>query len=164
MQDQVIETIDAEMGALQKQIQELERRRTMHGKKMKAVGKVREQLAKLLADEGLQEAELFTIISDRIVVWLKASAPAAGQSAPSYWIELQEYFGAQGKSVKRAPATKRSRAVPEGMPAPLRAGLYRNPHTGASVQKIRRPPAMLASWCEQYGLEEVRSWLVDDSQ
>lgn len=40
----------------------------------------------------------------------------------------------------------------------LLVGVYRNPHTGEAIEKIKRNPKPLDQWIEEYGFDTVAGW------
>lgn len=162
MKDTTTVHLDREIASLQEKIDELERLRTMHGKKRESIEKVRSKLQDILAEHGLSEGELFTIISDQIVGWVTASAPGANRSAPRYWLDLQQHFAKHAPRAARAPAAgkkAKGKSTDADEPAPLPAGIYENPHTGERIEKIKRPTRQLMDWCTEHGIETVRGWI-----
>lgn len=155
-----LESIDHQIRSLKGRIDSLENDKRMHVLKAQGVSKVRAKLDELLQAHDLSEREYLTVISDRIVTFIKDSEPKAGEGAPRFWTDLAEYFGAV--KTRRKAAKKESKAQtkqPKGKaPLTLKAGLYRNPHTGETLQKIKRPTREFQAWIDEYGAEVVAGW------
>lgn len=156
-----IEQINEEIQAIQNRIANLESSKRMYVQKSEGVAKLRGTLDKLLAEHALTEREFFTIISDRIVTFLKASEPHQGDAGPRFWAELADYFD-EAKVRRRKPVASRENKSVEMKIPPIKAGRYLNPNTGLFLVKIKRPTREFQAWIDEYGPETVMGWRVGD--
>lgn len=156
-----IEQIDEEIQAIQNRIANLESSKRMYVQKSEGVTKLRSTLDKMLADHALTEREFLTIISDRIVDFVKASEPNPGETGPRFWNDLADYFE-EAKVRRRKPVSARKKKTTEAKLPPIKAGRYLNPHTGLFLVKIKRPTREFQAWIDEYGAETVMGWRVGD--
>lgn len=157
-----VENIDAEIETIKSRIQTLEKDRRLYVQKSQGVSRLREELDGLLGKYALSEREYLTVISDRIVDFIRSGEPKPGEAAPRYWTELAGYFEqAGGRHAKPTGKQKAPRIKTDAAEAPvLKAGRYYNPHTGITLQKIRRPTREFQEWINEYGVEAVAKWKV----
>lgn len=155
---------DKQIADLKRRMEDLERMKTMHVKKLEGVQRFQDVVAKFVADYGLTESELFVARADAIVAWIKASA-RDGEDAPLYWQQLRDHFAAlaekdaRGKGKPGKRGAKGKPAQPTTLDEPtLKTGTYRNPFTREKIEKKRRNPKQLDAWIEEFGIGEVRTW------
>ena|SRR3990167_979370 len=151
-----IEKFDEEIRAIQQRIATLEKEKRMYVQKSKGVDRVRSSFDDILKAHDLDEREFFTIMSDRIVSFVRGSEPKSGESGPRFWTELSEYFSA----AKAARSKQRkNKVIGKKTKIPvIPAGQYRNPHSDEVLVKIKRPTREFQVWIDQYGAQEVIGW------
>lgn len=145
---------DKQIADLQNRMQELEKLKNMHVRKLEGVQRFQEVVAEFVREYGLTESELFVMRAEAIVEWIKASGK---DDPPVFWRQLRDYFaGVAEKESKKAK--KSAKKDPINNPV-LPTGVYRNPFSGEKVEKKRRNPKQLDTWVNEFGFTEVRSWL-----
>ena len=148
---------DKQIDDLRRKMEELEKLKHMHVKKLEGVQKFNEMMEQLVREYSMSESELWVARSESVVNWIKASGK---EDPPLFWRNLKEYFAGvierEAKASKRGP--KKKEKDPINNPT-LPTGVYRNPFTSEKIEKKRRNPKQLDAWIEEFGFTEVRTWL-----
>jgi len=142
--------IDKQIEQHQLKIQELERLKKDHEKKLEGIKEFDLEVKRLCNQRSLTEAELYVSRADQIEAWI---LDMAKQEAPgSIYINLKKHF-------ERAIARGGKKEKKSSLPKPkLAVGTYRNPATNEAVEKIKRNPRQLDEWIREYGMEVVKTW------
>lgn len=149
-----IQDIDKKIEDYKKEIQKLEANKALHAKKVEGFKSFSNTIEAFCQEYGVTEEELFLSQSDRLLKVIKSLAKR--EPRPELVDQLKGYFSrlAQREGVTKKSATKKP-SVPR-----LAVGVYRNPHTGETIEKIKRNPKPLDQWLAQYGFATVQSWQV----
>lgn len=149
---------DHQLAELRRKMEEIEKLKNMHVRKLEGLQRFQELVATLGRDFDLSEQELFVARADAIVDWIKGAAKGGGEP-PLYWQQLRDYFAsAASKPAKAGKRGAKKEKDPINNPT-LPTGVYRNPFTSERIEKKRRNPKQLDNWIDEFGFTEVRSWL-----
>lgn len=157
-----VSEIDEELETIRQRISSLEKDKRLYVQKAQGVANLRPELDSLLEKYALSEREFLTVISDKVVNFVKSGEPRTGEAGPRYWTELASYFES-ARQIKKQPKAARnsSSAQADEDKIVLKAGRYLNPHTGLYLNKIRRPTREFQEWIHEYGAETVSTWRLD---
>jgi len=150
--EQQIAEHQAKIEALQQQMAQVER------KKEGAIA-FDKALINLAAEYDMAEEEFFVVRGEEIVNWLVGQL--SDENAPDYVQTLKARVSRALKKEGESPrrTTRRASASKSGEPK-LDTGHYRNPYTGATVEKKKRNPKQLNDWIAEHGLETVKEWKI----
>lgn len=147
-----VQDIDKQIEDYKARIQSLEAERAAQAKKIEGFDAFEAAIAKVSADYGVSRDELYMSKGDELVEWVKSMSKLAHR--PDAYNDLKSYFarviGREGNAPKKAAAKSTG--------PKLEVGSYRNPHTGETLEKIKRNPKDLDNWISEYGLDTVQSW------
>ncbi len=151
--------IDKEISEYKKRIQELEEKKVEAARRQEGFDKFQKTMSDVFEEYGLSEYDLYLMKSVQIADWLKHLSQQENQ--PSVFEELKEFFGKiyvkeENKAAKSKPAKKSRKKGPDYK---LAIGIYTNPFTNETVEKKRRNPKQLDEWLEEFGGEEVETWI-----
>lgn len=149
--------LDQKIKEHEAKIEELRLQKEAQAKRMEGFEKYEDQVRDLFDEYGISEYDLFTMRADAIVEWIKAQGKK--NDKPAFYDELQTYFARVNgaKSGKRKGKSSKASTGPK-----LEIGLYEHPQTGERIEKKRRNPKTLDQWIEEFGTEEVQTWLVQE--
>lgn len=150
---------DKEISEYKKRIAELEEMKVAAARRDEGFEKFQASIISVFEEYGLSEYDLFLMKSVKISEWLQHLGQA--EEKPAVFEELKAYFGKlyakeQGKAEKAKPEKKSRKKGPDFK---LAIGIYTNPFTNETVEKKRRNPKQLDEWLEEFGGEEVASWI-----
>lgn len=156
---QEYEQIEQQIAEHQSRIEQLQEKMAHAERKKEGVIAFDKMLVNLAAEYNMDEEELFVARGEEIVSWL------AGQlnddNAPGYVQTLRARVTRVLKREGEAPRrTRRVSASNKPSEPKLETGHYRNPYTGATVEKKKRNPKPLNEWIEEHGLETVKEWKI----
>ncbi|AWF82834.1 hypothetical protein BTJ40_19545 [Microbulbifer sp. A4B17] len=156
---QEYEQIEQQIAEHQARIEELQEQMAQAERKKDGVIAYDKALVNLAAEYHMEEEEFFVARGQQIVEWLVAQL---GDEDPADYVQtlkarVARHLKKEGDSPRRgrraAPAAKT--AEPK-----LETGHYRNPYTGATVEKKKRNPKALSQWIDEYGLDTVKEWKI----
>ncbi len=149
--------IDNEIEKARQELERLKEQKALQQKKMEGVDKFRQQMDEICNEYGLSREELILGLGSDLVEWVKTLNRLPER--PESFNELKSYFariiGREGTGRKGGASSAAASTGPK-----LEVGTYRNPHTGESIEKIKRNPKTLENWLREHGIETVRSWKV----
>ncbi|WHI45427.1 DNA binding protein [Microbulbifer sp. EKSA008] len=156
---QEYEQLEQQIAEHQARIEELQEQMAQAERKKDGVIAYDKALVNLAAEYHMDEEEFFVARGQQIVEWLVAQL---GDEDPADYVQtlkarVARHLKKEGDSPRRgrraAPAAKA--AEPK-----LETGHYRNPYTGATVEKKKRNPKALSQWIDEYGLDTVKEWKI----
>lgn len=147
-----VQDIDKQISDYKARIEALEAERQAQSKKIEGFKAFEAAIAKVTADYSVTREELYLSKGDELLEWVKSLSKHSNR--PEVYNDLKSYFarviGREGNTPKKAAA--------KATGPKLEVGSYRNPHSGETVEKIKRNPRELDSWIREYGLDTVQSW------
>ncbi|MCO1334621.1 DNA binding protein [Microbulbifer sp. OS29] len=156
---QEYEQLEQQIAEHQARIEELQEQMAQAERKKDGVIAFDKALVNLAAEHQMEEDEFFVARGQQIVEWLVAQL---NEDEPADYVQtlkarVARHLKKEGDSPRRgrraAPAAKA--AEPK-----LETGHYRNPYTGATVEKKKRNPKALSQWIDEYGLDTVKEWKI----
>lgn len=149
-----VQEIDRKIEKAKEEIQKLEAERAAHAKKQEGFDAFEKKIEKVVNDYGVSREELYLSKGDEIVNWVKSLSKLSER--PEVYNELKSYFA----RVIAREGTSRKTPKAKSTGPKLEVGTYKNPHTGETIEKIKRNPKTLDAWLEEYGFETVKGWKV----
>lgn len=151
---------DRQIADYRNKIEELEKLKNMHHRKLEGVQRFQDMVATLVSEYGLSESEIFVSRAEAIVAWIKAAGKESGEP-PLFWTQLKDYFAGiiESEKAPKRGGRKAGRGASTLKEPTLPTGVYRNPFTAEKVEKKRRNPRQLDAWVEEFGFSEVRTWI-----
>ncbi|KUJ83599.1 hypothetical protein AWR36_007010 [Microbulbifer flavimaris] len=151
------EKIEQQIAEHQAKIEELQEQKARAERKKDGVIAFDKALVNIAAEHQMEEEELYVARGEQIVEWLVSQLN--DEDAPDYIKTLKARVA---RSLKKGGDTPRRgrRAVAKGSEPKLETGHYRNPYTGATIEKKKRNPKQLNQWIEEHGLETVKTWKI----
>lgn len=150
--------LDSKITEYEEKIEELRKLKEAQAKRQEGFEKYEEHVRDLFDEYGISEYDIFSARSKAIVEWIKAQGKKTDK--PEFYEELQSYFARVGGA---KTGRKRSKSAKPGNDVKLSIGVYEHPETGERIEKKRRNPKTLDQWIEEFGVEEVKNWLVSES-
>lgn len=142
--------IDKQILQHQQKIEELERLKKDHEKKLEGIAEFEVEIKRLCNQRSLTEEELYASRSAQIEEWIIAMSRS--ESPSSLYTNLKKHFE---RAIARGGKKEKKSVLPKPK---LAIGTYRNPATNEKIEKIKRNPRTLDQWIEEYGFEVVRTW------
>lgn len=155
---QEFEQIEQQIAEHQAKIEQLQEQMAQAEQKKQGVIAFDKALVNLAAEYGMEEEEFFVARADEIVDWL--SAQLADEDAPEFIKTLKTRVARSMKREGEAPRRVRRNGTARAPEPKLDTGHYRNPYTGATIEKKKRNPKQLNQWVEEHGLETVKGWKI----
>lgn len=153
------EQIEQQIAEHQAKIEALQEQMAQQERKKQGVIAFDKALVNLAAEYQMEESEFFVARAEAMVDWLVSQLNQA--DAPEYVQTLKARVARalkrEGEAPRRSP--RRATAAKSAEPK-LDTGHYRNPYTGATVEKKKRNPKLLNDWIAEHGLELVKSWKI----
>ncbi|WP_237067506.1 hypothetical protein [Microbulbifer guangxiensis] len=149
--------IEQQIAEHQAKIEELQEQMARAERKKEGVIAFDKALVNIAAEHQMEEEELYVARGERIVEWLVSQL--SDEDAPDFVKTLKARVA---RSLKRQGETPRRtrRATAKSSEPKLETGHYRNPYTGATIEKKKRNPKQLNQWIEEHGLETVKEWKI----
>ncbi|MEW5249235.1 hypothetical protein [Microbulbifer sp. 2201CG32-9] len=154
---QEYDQIEMQIAEHQAKIEELQEQKALAEHRKAGVIAFDKALVNLAAEYKMEEEELYVARGEQIVEWLVAQLD--NENAPDY---VQTLKTRVARSLKRSSETPRRKRAATAKPSEpkLETGHYRNPYTGATIEKKKRNPKQLNEWIEEHGLETVQEWKI----
>ncbi|WLD56922.1 DNA binding protein [Salinispirillum sp. LH 10-3-1] len=147
-----VQDIDKQIEDYKARIEALEAERKAQAKKIEGFDAFEAAIQKVSAEFHVSREELYLSKGDELLEWVKSLSKHSNR--PEVYNDLKSYFArviAREGTASKKPAAKSTGPK-------LEVGSYRNPHSGETVEKIKRNPRELDSWISEYGLDTVQSW------
>ncbi|WKD50325.1 hypothetical protein [Microbulbifer spongiae] len=156
---QQYEQLEQQIAEHQAKIEELQEQMAQAERRKEGVIAFDKALVNLAAEYRMEEEDFFTARGDLIVEWLVSQLN--DEDAPDYVQTLKSRVARHLKREGGAPRRARRVVSANKTAEPkLETGHYRNPYTGATVEKKKRNPKGLNQWIDEYGLDTVREWKI----
>ncbi|MFC6633151.1 hypothetical protein [Microbulbifer taiwanensis] len=155
---QEYDQIEQQIAEHQAKIEELQEQMARAERKKEGVIAFDKALVNLAAEYQMEEEELFVARGQQIVDWLVGQLN--DESAPEFVQSLKARVARSLKKEGETPRRTRRAAASKSSEPKLDTGHYRNPYTGATVEKKKRNPKPLSQWIEEHGLETVKEWKI----
>ncbi len=156
---QEYDQIEQKIAEHQAKIEELQQQMARAERKKEGAIAFDKALINLAAEYDMVEEEFFVVRGEEIVNWLVGQLN--DENAPDF---VQTLKARVARSLKRegdAPRrTTRRAAASKSSEPKLDTGHYRNPYTGATVEKKKRNPKQLNDWIAEHDLETVKGWKI----
>lgn len=155
---QEYDQIEQQIAEHQAKIEELQQQREQVERKKQGVIAFDKALINLAAEYDMAEEEFFVARAEEMVNWLVGQLNQ--EDAPDY---IQTLKSRVARSLKRegdSPRRTRRAVAAKSSEPKLETGHYRNPYTGATVEKKKRNPKQLNDWIAEHDLETVKSWKI----
>jgi hypothetical protein len=152
------EQIEQQIAEHQAQIEALQQQKAHAERKKQGVIAFDKALVNLAAEYDMQEREFYVARAEDMIDWLVGQLNDA--DAPEYIQTLKARVARALKREGEAPRRAQRRISAKPSEPKLDTGHYRNPYTGATVEKKKRNPKPLNQWIEEHGLEIVKSWKI----
>jgi hypothetical protein len=152
------EQIEQQIAEHQAQIEALQQQKAHAERKKLGVIAFDKALVNLAAEYNMQEREFYVARAEDMIDWLVGQLNDA--DAPEYIQTLKARVARALKREGEAPRRTQRRIAVKPSEPKLDTGHYRNPYTGATVEKKKRNPKPLNQWIEEHGLEIVKSWKI----
>ncbi|WP_323845550.1 hypothetical protein [Microbulbifer magnicolonia] len=150
--------IEQQIAEHQAKIEELQEQMARAERKKDGVIAFDKALVNLAAEYQMDEEELFVARGPQIVDWLVGQLN--DENAPDFVQTLKARVARALKKEGEAPRRARRAQSAKVSEPKLETGHYRNPYTGATVEKKKRNPKPLSQWIEEHGLEKVKEWKI----
>ncbi|AOS95851.1 hypothetical protein AUP74_00380 [Microbulbifer aggregans] len=151
------EKIEQQIAEHQAKIEELQEQMALAERKKEGVIAFDKALVNIAAEHQMEEEELYVARGERIVDWLVGQLD--DEAAPDFVKTLKARVARSLKKQGETPRRTRRAAAKSSEPK-LETGHYRNPYTGATIEKKKRNPKQLNQWIEEHGLETVKEWKI----
>lgn len=156
---QEYDQIELQIAEHQAKIEELQQQMAQAERKKEGAIAFDKALINLAAEYDMAEEEFFFVRGEEIVSWLVSQLN--DENAPDFVQTLKARVARALKREGEAPRrTRRAAAASKSSEPKLETGHYRNPYTGATVEKKKRNPKPLSQWIEEHGLETVKEWKI----
>ncbi|GAB2888401.1 hypothetical protein ACCI51_01955 [Microbulbifer echini] len=156
---QEFEQLEQQIAEHQARIEELQEQMAQAERKKDGVIAFDKALVNLAAEYQMEEEEFFVARGPQIVEWLVSQLN--DEEAPDYIQTLKSrvarHLKKEGDSPRRG---RRAGVVSKSAEPKLETGHYRNPYTGATVEKKKRNPKALSQWIDEYSLDTVKEWKI----
>ncbi|GAA5524232.1 hypothetical protein Maes01_00786 [Microbulbifer aestuariivivens] len=153
--------IEQQIAEHQAKIEELQEQMALAERKKEGVIAFDKALVNIAAEYQMDEEELYVARGEQIVEWLVSQL--SDEDAPDYVNTLKARVARSLKKGGDTPRRGRGAAAKskgKGSEPKLETGHYRNPYTGATIEKKKRNPKPLNQWVEEHGLDIVQSWKI----
>ncbi|MFS1523987.1 hypothetical protein ACL7TT_07715 [Microbulbifer sp. 2304DJ12-6] len=156
---QQYEQLEQQIAEHQAKIEELQEQMAQAERIKEGVIAFDKALVNLAAEYRMEEEDFFAARGDLVVEWLVSQLN--DENAPDYIQTLKSRVARHLKREGGAPRRGRRVASASKTAEPkLETGHYRNPYTGATVEKKKRNPKALNQWIDEYELDTVREWKI----
>ena len=147
---------DAIISKFKEEIAALEAEKESEDKRKQGLEEFGTKLNAFYEEYSLTDAELLAFKSDDILASLKLMEKS--DARPVVFEDLKVYFAKviDKEGARRKRGTGVAKAASTG--PKLAVGVYRNPKTGETLEKIKRNPKPLDNWIEEFGFDTVQSW------
>lgn len=147
--------IDKQISGFHQKIKELEELKILQAQKLESIKEFQNTIQRLTNQQGVEEGELYVSRAMQIQEWIKSMSRMTDK--PSIYNSLKEHFAKVARTEERKGA-KNTAKKPVNTEPKLLVGIYRNPTTGESIEKIKRTPKGLMDWVMDNGFETVSAW------
>ena len=144
--------IDQQIEEHQALIAKLEAEKQDRLKKMEGIEAFQKTMSDIAQQYRVSERELLLPKQGMIAEWIIGMAK--DEFPPQLYRDLESHFA---RRIKAGQKTRKAKKPASNEPK-VPTGLYVNPETGKSVEKIKRSPRMLLDWINEYGVERVLTW------
>ncbi|WP_444920153.1 DNA binding protein [Microbulbifer sp. CnH-101-G] len=156
---QEYEQLEQQIAEHQARIEELQEQMAQAERKKDGVIAFDKALVNLAAEYHMEEEEFFVARGRQVVEWLVDQLN--DEDAPDYVQTLKSRVARHLKKEGDTPRRgRRAAAASKSAEPKLETGHYRNPYTGATVEKKKRNPKALSQWIDEYGLDTVKEWKI----
>ncbi|AMX03384.1 hypothetical protein [Microbulbifer thermotolerans] len=152
------EQIEQQIAEHQAKIEELQQQMALVERKKQGAIAFDKALINLAAEYDMVEEEFFVVRGKEIVEWLVSQLN--DENAPDFVHTLKSRVARVLKKESDTPRRTRRATASKSSEPKLETGHYRNPYTGATVEKKKRNPKQLSQWIEEHGLETVKEWKI----